>query len=67
MGTQIMTPEEKIAALVEQIKTEFPNGCRGIDCDKCILRLATARSTENAVCELLNVRRIDTFLQMPPS
>ena len=32
-----MTPEEKIAALVEHIKKEFPKGCKGVNCDDCPL------------------------------
>ena len=49
-----MTPEEKIAALVEHIKKEFPKGCRGIqDCADCPLNNSLNATMESDVCDLL--------------
>jgi hypothetical protein len=48
-----MTPEEKIAALIEHIKKEFPSGCIGVTCKNCVLYNAKPRTTESAVCEVL--------------
>ena len=50
-----MTPEEKIAALVEHVKAKFPNGCRDIPCDSnCPLHRAQGRTMEHAICEMLD-------------
>jgi len=47
------TPEEKITALVEHIKKEFPNGCDDVECSDCPLNFAEYYSTKRAVCEML--------------
>jgi len=48
-----MTPEEKIAALVEHIKKEYPQGCSGVKCHNCVLYNAAAASIESATCEFM--------------
>ena len=52
-----MTPEEKIAALVEHIKVEFPHGCGDVKCRDCPLNKYRDEepSTENNICEMLDV------------
>jgi len=47
------TPEEKIAALVEHIKKEFPNGCKGMWCMDCPVNDHEHGTAEHAVCNLL--------------
>jgi len=48
-----MTPEEKIAALVEHIKKEFPDGCSGVLCSDCPVNKKEYDTVEYSVCELL--------------
>ena len=48
-----MTPGEKIAALVEQIKVEFPEGCRDVLCNNCPLRNAEHNTIEHDICDVL--------------
>jgi len=49
-----MTPEEKIAALVEHIKKEFPQGCRDvINCETCPVNHAKHETIEEIVCDML--------------
>jgi hypothetical protein len=51
-----MTPEEKIAALVEHIKKEFPKGCRDVqDCADCPLDGSEYGTYEEAICEMLSI------------
>ena len=49
-----MTPEEKIAALVEHIKKEFPKGCIGVECKECPLHKVDFVTTEYDICEMLS-------------
>ena len=49
-----MTPEEKIAALVEHIKKEFPNGCGDVmNCETCPVNQAKYGTIEEIVCDML--------------
>lgn len=48
-----MTPEEKIAALVEHVKAEFPDGCKGMWCADCPVHDHEHGTVEHAVCNLL--------------
>lgn len=48
------TFEEKMAALVEYIKKEFPDGCSVVDCDDCEFSRAGTDTVEFGVCELLS-------------
>ena len=49
-----MTPEEKIAELVEHIKKEFPKGCREVkNCDTCPVNQAKYGTAEESVCDML--------------
>lgn len=48
-----MTPEEKITALVEHIKKEFPKGCRDVICNHCVLRNAKYNTIEHDICDVL--------------
>ena len=50
-----MTPEEKIVALVEHIKKEFPKGCQDIqDCETCPINIAGHDTLEEYVCDMLS-------------
>ena len=49
-----MTLEEKIAALVEHIKKEFPKGCTGVECKECPLHKVDFVTTEYDICEMLS-------------
>jgi len=49
-----MTQAEKIAALVEHIKKEFPKGCKDVECDNCPLHGVDFSTTEYDLCELLS-------------
>ena len=49
-----MTPEEKITALVEHIKKEFPEGCKGVECDNCpLFESKIGEPMECDICEML--------------
>ena len=53
-----MTQAEKIAALVEHIKKEFPKGCGNVQCIDCPLneyRIDKQPTTESNICDLLDV------------
>lgn len=41
--------KEKIQALCEQVKRDFPNGCRGISCGDCPLDVAHPSDMEEDV------------------
>ena len=58
-----MTPEEKIAALVEHIKKEFPKGCMGVECETCPLNVGDDTSFEHDICMIL----ANLYPKTPPS
>lgn len=50
-----MTPEEKVAALVEYIEKNFPRGCRDVlDCKECPLNSSESCTIEDSICSLLS-------------
>lgn len=41
----------KIQKLLDQIKEDFPNGCEGMDCDKCPCFTEERDTLERKVCD----------------
>jgi len=48
-----MATTRDVKELVAYIKTKFPDGCKGIDCDQCILNDTESGTIEYNLCELL--------------
>ena len=46
--------KEKIKALLDQIKRNFPNGCKDVYCDDCPLNDADHATVEMRLCDLLS-------------